>query len=90
MYMGQVPVATHRAQRGIEEYERALALDPSLAAARGAMGLAHVYIGRAEETEAHVLEALRLSPRDTVISTWFLHVGSAKAFLGEYEAAVAG
>jgi tetratricopeptide (TPR) repeat protein len=88
LYMGQVLVATNRAQRGIEEYERALALDPNLAAARAAMGLAHVYIGRAEETEAHVLEALRLSPRDTVISTWFLHVGSAKAFLGKYEAAL--
>jgi tetratricopeptide (TPR) repeat protein len=88
LYMGQLLVATNRAQRGIEEYERALALDPSLAAARGAMGLAHVYIGRAEETEAHVLEALRLSPRDSVISVWLLHVGSSKAFLGEYDAAV--
>ena len=88
LYMGLLLVATNRAARGIEELERALALDPNLAAARGAIGLAHVYIGRAEETEAHVLEALRLSPRDTDISSWFRHVGYAKACLDEYEAAV--
>jgi TolB-like protein/class 3 adenylate cyclase len=87
LYMGQVLCATNRAARGIEEYERALALDPNLALARGAMGLAHVFIGRAEETEAHVREAMRLSPRDTNLPAWLLHVGGAKAYLGEYEAA---
>jgi TolB-like protein/class 3 adenylate cyclase/Tfp pilus assembly protein PilF len=87
--MGLVLAATNRAARGIEELERALALDPNLAAARGAMGLAHVYIGRAEETEAHVLEAVRLSPRDAAIFQWFRHAGVAKAYLGEYDAAMA-
>jgi predicted Zn-dependent protease len=72
--MGQVLCATNRAARGIEEYERALALDPNLAAARGAMGVTHVFIGRAEDTEAHVREAMRLSPRDTN-----LHCGSFTA-----------
>jgi TolB-like protein/class 3 adenylate cyclase len=87
LYMGQVLCATNRAARGIEEYERALALDPNLALARGSMGLAHVFIGRAEETETHVREAMRLSPRDTNLPAWLLHVGGAKAYLGEYEAA---
>ena len=87
LYMGQVLCATNRAARGIEEYERALALDPNLALARGAMGLAHVFIGRAGETEAQVREAMRLSPRDTNLPAWLLHVGGAKAYLGEYEAA---
>jgi tetratricopeptide (TPR) repeat protein len=88
LYMGQVLCATNRAARGIGEYERAFALDLNLAAARAAMGLAHVFIGRAEETEAHVREAMRLSPRDTILHNWFLHAGYAKACLGEYEAAV--
>jgi TolB-like protein/class 3 adenylate cyclase len=86
--MGQVLCATNRAARGIEEYERALALDPNLAMARGAMGLAHIFLGHAEETEAHVLEALRLSPRDTATWAWFLHVGGAKALLGKDEEAL--
>ena len=88
LHLGQVLCATNRAMRGIEEFERALALDPNLAAARGAMGLARVFVGHAEEAESHVLEALRLSPRDTAASNWFLHVGTAKAHLGEYEPAV--
>ena len=86
--MGLVLYATNRAHRGIEEFERALAIDPNFVLARGGMGLAHVYIGRAEKTEAHVLEALRLSPRDAFAYQWFLHLGSAKAHLGEYETAV--
>src|SRR5208337_3795564 len=61
--MGLVLCASGRASRGIEEFERALALDSNLAWAHAHMGLAKIVIGRAEETEAHVLEALRLSPR---------------------------
>jgi tetratricopeptide (TPR) repeat protein len=52
------------------------------------MGLAYLFLGCAEKTEAHVLEALRVSPRDTGISSWFRHLGYAKACLDEYEAAV--
>ena len=33
-----------------------------------AIGLGKIYVGRAEETEAHIVEALRLSPRDTMAS----------------------
>jgi TolB-like protein/class 3 adenylate cyclase len=89
LLMGSVLSATGRAARGIVELERALAIDPNFARAHGVIGLAQVYLGHAEETEAHVLEALRLSPRDTFVSNWFTHVGSAKSYLGEYEAAVA-
>jgi tetratricopeptide (TPR) repeat protein len=88
LFMGYLLCVTNRASRAIEELERALAIDSNLAAARAAMGLAHVFVGRAEETEAHVLEALRLSPRDSAINSWFLHVGFAKSLLGKHEEAV--
>ena len=52
------------------------------------MGLAHVFIGRAEDTEAHIREAMRLSPRDANLHLWLLHAGYAKACLGDYEAAL--
>jgi tetratricopeptide (TPR) repeat protein len=51
-------------------------------------GLAKVLVGRAEETEAHVTEALRLSPRDTIAYLWMTTAGSAKLHLGSYEQAV--
>lgn len=41
-------------------------------------------MGRAQEAEAHVLEALRLSPRDAMIFEWFLIAGQAKTLLGEF------
>ena len=34
--------------------------------AHSIIGLGKIFIGRAEETEAHISEALRLSPRDTM------------------------
>ena len=61
------------------------------AAGQGAIlvfGLAKVLVGRAEETEAHVTEALRLSPRDTIAYLWMTNAGSAKLHLGSYEQAV--
>jgi hypothetical protein len=38
---------------------------------------------RGEETEAHVCEAIRLSPRDIFAFRWFLIVGFAKFQLGK-------
>ena len=61
---------TKRAAQGIAECEHALALDRNLATAHAAIGLGKIFIGRAEETEAHIAEALRLSPRDTLAYTW--------------------
>jgi TolB-like protein/class 3 adenylate cyclase len=87
--MGYLLCETNRAKRGFEELDRALAMDPNAARAHGYKGFAKVYLGHAEEAEAHVLEALRLSPRDTLFYMWLATVGFAKASLGEYEAAVA-
>src|SRR5215831_6822186 len=39
-------------------------------------------VGRAAETEGHVLEALRLSPRDIFANLWMYFVGRAKLQLG--------
>lgn len=53
------------------------------------MGLAKVFIGRGEETEAHVREALRLSPRDALSFHWMALAGYAKLYLGSDDEAVA-
>ena len=41
-----------------------------------------MFLGRVDETEAHVIEALRLSPRDTSAYIWITLAGSAKNYLG--------
>jgi TolB-like protein/class 3 adenylate cyclase len=80
--LGAVQMFTNRAAQGIGECERALALDHNLADAHGCIGMAKYFVGRAAETEAHILEALRLSPRDIYAYRWMLFVGIAKAQLG--------
>ena len=80
---------TKRAVEGIAECEHALALDRNLATAHHIIGIGKVCIGHPEETEAHVTEALRLSPRDTLAYTWMTTAGVAKLILASYEQAVA-
>ena len=86
--MGMVLGFTNRATRGIAENERALALDRNLAGAHALIGQNKLFIGRAEETEAHVLEALRLSPRDPWAYVWLLTAGFAASLVGRSEEAL--
>jgi tetratricopeptide (TPR) repeat protein len=88
MYLGLVEIWTKRAAQGIAECEHALALDRNLASAHHFIGLGKILIGRAEETEAHIGQALRVSPRDTLTYVWVSHAGLAKLHLGDYEQAV--
>jgi TolB-like protein/class 3 adenylate cyclase/Flp pilus assembly protein TadD len=81
--LGAVYMFTNRSIQGIHACERALALDRNLADAHGCIGMAKYFIGRAGETEGHVREALRLSPRDVFIYRWMLFVGIAKLQLGQ-------
>jgi len=89
LYLGLVEILTKRAAQGIAECEHALALDRNLAAAHAAVGIGKVHVGRAEETEAHVVEALRLSPRDSLSYVWMNIAGVAKNHLGNWDQAVA-
>ena len=89
MFLGSVYTFTKRAEEGIAECEHALALDRNLATAHALIGQGKIYIGRAEETEACIAEALRLSPRDTLAYIWMNMAALAKLHLGSYEQAVA-
>ena len=89
LYLGFVEILTKRAAQGIAECEHALELDQNLAQAHALIGLGKDLIGRAEESEAHVVEALRVSPRDTLASIWMTFAGMAKNQLGSWEQAVA-
>ena len=86
--LGCILGVTDRAEEGIAECERALAIDRNLAGAQAVIGALKVNVGRAEETEAHVKGALRLSPRDTHAFEWLMYVGTAKCSLGLYEEGV--
>jgi TolB-like protein/Tfp pilus assembly protein PilF len=87
--MGLVLGATNRAAEGIAAFDRALALDRNLASAHAHIGWLKIYVGRAEETESHVREALRLSPRDFALPYWWSFVGGAAFCLDRYDEAAA-
>ena len=89
MYLGFVDILTRRAAQGIAECEHALGLDRNLASAHHFIGVGKICIGHAEETEVHFVEALRLSPRDTLAYTWMTNAGAAKLHLGDWEQAAA-
>ena len=86
--LGIVYIFTKRAAQAIAECEHALALDRNLAEANAWIGTGKIHIIRPEETEAHIVEALRLSPRDTLAYLWMYAAGLAKYHLGLYDQAV--
>lgn len=86
--VGVVQIFTKRAAQGIAECERALALDRNLASAYTWIGLGKCYLGQAEETEAYVMEAFRLSPRDNRGFSWMNTAGVAQSYLAADAAAV--
>ncbi|MDA9475261.1 adenylate cyclase [Bradyrhizobium sp. CCBAU 65884] len=76
--LGGVLVATNHVAQGISECERALALDRNSAEAHAIIGDAKVFLGRGAETEAHMNEALRLSPCDMLAFRWLTMIAFAK------------
>jgi TolB-like protein/class 3 adenylate cyclase/Tfp pilus assembly protein PilF len=89
MLLGAVYIFTARATQGIAECREALSQDRNLADAHAWIGLAKYFLGHAEETEVHVSEALRLSPRDIFAYRWMMIVGIAKVQINADTEAVA-
>jgi TolB-like protein/class 3 adenylate cyclase/Flp pilus assembly protein TadD len=88
MLLGVVQMHTDRVLQGIRSCERALELDRNLAAAHAQIGDCKSVLGQPEETEGHIQEALRLSPRDRDVYLWCMFAGLAKFQLGREEEAV--
>ena len=82
--LGGVYIFTGRPTQGIAECEYALVLDRNIATAHAFIGQAKRVLGREDETEAHVNEALRISPRDNFAFWWMNWVGFAKLRLDKF------
>ena len=59
-----------------------------MASAHALIGLTKVFNGHPEQTESHVLEALRVSPHDTEANVWVGYIALAKLHLGAYQEAL--
>ncbi len=87
--LGLLRLHTNRVDQGVAECERGLAIDRNHPHAHALIGVGKNLTGRYEETEAHVLEALRISPHDRRAGMWLMIAASAKLLAGRDEEAVA-
>jgi TolB-like protein/tetratricopeptide (TPR) repeat protein len=87
--LGWIYTETNRPLLGIAHSERGLQLDHNQASAHAAIGWAKTMLGRAEETEADIERAFRLSPKDSYAFVWCAIAGTAKLALGRTHEAVA-
>jgi TolB-like protein len=87
--LSSIQIFTKRVIQGVAECERVLALNRNAAFAHALIGYAKYLIGRSEETEGHINEAFRISPRDTLAPRWFAWAGLAKVALNADAEAVA-
>ena len=76
------------AERSLRELEFAITLDRNLAWAHAEAGFIKVMLGRAEEAEADLANAIRLSPRDPGLDRWYSLLGIADLFLGRLKPAL--
>jgi tetratricopeptide (TPR) repeat protein len=79
---------THRSERSISEFEDAIRLNPSFAAAHAVLGHMLTYAGRPDETIPLVEKGIRLSPNDPRLFIWLPALASAHYQLRHYEQAV--
>jgi len=86
--MGMVEIYSDQAARGIARCQRALELDPNSTLAHTRIGLGKIFTGHSDETEAHMREALRLSPRDSDASVWMMIVGHSKVHSQRFDEAI--
>jgi TolB-like protein len=75
-------------KRALRECEIAIDLDRNLADAYAHAGLLKVFLGRAEETESAVNEAMRRSPRDPMLANWHFWNGAAEMCLNRVDRAL--
>ena len=87
LWLGFVFVMTNRGARGVSEFQRALSLNRNIGAAHAWTGLAKITLGKAEEAEAHVEEAFRVSPSESTGFMWRYIQGLARLMLDENEEA---
>lgn len=70
------------------EAERAVALDHNNSAALYELGLSHMYRAQPDAGIAHIEKAIRLSPRDPLVSAMHYALGRCHLFLGHVDRSI--
>jgi len=70
------------------EVEKAIALDPNFALAHHSLGQTLLFMGQPDAAIPHAETALRLSPHDPVVSTFYWGLGACHLVLGQLDEAI--
>jgi TolB-like protein/Tfp pilus assembly protein PilF len=85
---GEIQRARGRNLEAVGEYEAATSINSSFAPAYGGFGSVQIRLGRSTEAFAPLQMAIRLSPRDPLLNTWYFYICHAHTHLGQYDAAI--
>jgi TolB-like protein/Flp pilus assembly protein TadD len=86
--LGYAAFSIRRTDEAVEEFQRALDLNPNFAAAHGYMALALGLAGRSEEAIAHGEQAIKMSPQDPQNAIFNTAIAAAHYLAGRYAEAV--
>lgn len=87
--LGFVAYTMRTTDEAVDEFQRALDLNPNFAVAHGYLGLASALAGRSEEAIAHAEQAIRMSPHDPQNAVFNIAIAAAHYLAGRYTEAVA-
>jgi tetratricopeptide (TPR) repeat protein len=85
--MGMLRRSQNRLNEARIEAERAVALDRNNSAALYQLGVAYMYLGQPEAGMPQIEKAIRLSPRDPLVSAMHFGLGQCHLFLGHLDQA---
>jgi TolB-like protein/Tfp pilus assembly protein PilF len=88
LYLGLLNMVRGQANAAVPSYARAIEIDPSFATAYAQLGRALLRLNRTQEGLDHILYAMRLSPRDPLLSYWLGYAGGGELDLGRYDKAI--
>ena len=86
--LGYVAYTMRRTDHAVQEFQRALDLNPNFAAAHGYLGLALALDGRSDEAIDHIDQAIRMSPHDPQNAIFYVGLAVAHYLAGRYTEAV--
>ena len=86
--LGYVAFTRRRTDEAVDEFQRALDLNPNFAAAHGYLGFALVCDGRTDGAIAHGEQAIRMSPHDPQNALFNVGLAAAHYLAGRYNEAI--
>ena len=87
--LGYVALSRRRTDEAVEEFQRALDLNPNFAVAHGYLAMALALDGRSEKAIEHAEQAIHMSPHDPQNAIFNMTIAVAHYLAGRYPDAVA-